>query len=289
MARMPGAEWVGEHGSVLMSEASLNKMCVHTIVGLAPAHPAHLSVRSDGHIFQSRDSRYQSDANWYGNDDVIAIECEDMGPAFPPWGGNPKNVPGFTEAQMWSLANIFVWGYETHGIPIIACPDSKDSSEGIAYHRQGIDGNFLAEGYAYPGRVPGGEIWSKYPGKACPGDRRIKQTQEIIIPRARVLAGLEAPKSQGKEDSMYVRNIGPNGQERWAIVSGKMIMGLSANGMKSAREQAEAGRAAATWIDTPEWDAWVKFRNEEGEVLKAVQTNNALLEQLLRTLAPPQQ
>lgn len=187
---MPGAEWLGEHGNTLMTEASLNKVCVHTIVGYAPAHAAHFSVRADGHIYQSRDTRFRSAANYYGNDDVIAIENEDHGPAFGAWNTNNGHaVPGFTSAQRESIAKILTWAHKIHKIPLVACPDSRDASEGIAYHRQGVDGNFIAEGYAYGGRVAGGEVWTTSPGKVCPGDRRIKQLLELIIPRARVLAG----------------------------------------------------------------------------------------------------
>lgn len=190
MARMPGAEWLGEHGNTAMTEASLNKVCLHTIVGYAPAHAAHFSVRADGHIFQSRDTRFQSAANLNGNDDVIAIENEDHGPAFGNWDTNDgHDVPGFTDAQVEGNARILAWAYKTHKIPLAACPNSKDASEGVAYHRQGVDGNFIAEGYRYPGRVPGGEIWTVSPGKVCPGDRRISQIPRIIQ-RARVIAGL---------------------------------------------------------------------------------------------------
>lgn len=193
MARMPGVEWVGEHGSATMTESSLNKVCIHTIVGNPPAHAAHFSTRADGHIYQSRDTRFQSAANLHGNDDVIAIENDDTGPEYGSWDhNNPKLVPYFTSAQVEAIAKICVWAYRTHGIPLVACPDSKDSSEGIAYHRQGIDGNFIEEGYRYPGRVPGGEVWTNFFGKACPGDKRISQIPAIIH-RARVLAGLENP------------------------------------------------------------------------------------------------
>jgi hypothetical protein len=69
-------------------------------------------------------------------------------------------------------------------------PDSKPESRGIAFHRQGCDGNFT--GYAYGGRVAGGELWSSAYGKVCPGDRRITQLINTILPRARQLAGLSS-------------------------------------------------------------------------------------------------
>lgn len=175
MARMPDAEWVGEH-SPRKPMHRHDVVCVHTIVGRAPAHAAHFSVRGDGHIIQSRDTRYQSAANLYGNPRVIAIENEDHGPGFPAWSGS--NVPPLTTAQVEANAAILRWAHETHGVPLQLCPDSQPTSRGLAYHRQGIDGNFGS--YRYPGRVSGGELWTEHFGKVCPGDRRISQLPMIL-------------------------------------------------------------------------------------------------------------
>lgn len=191
MARMPGAEWVGSsqtHDNGDMRRYDV--VCIHTIVGNPPAHAAHFSTRSDGHIYQSRDTVWQSAANYEGNHRVIAIENDDTGAPFPDWDhSNGKAVPALTPAQLEANAKICAWAYKTHGIPLVACPDSRPTSRGVGYHRQGIDGNFLALGYAYPGRVPGGETWTLHRGKVCPGDRRISQIPQIIA-RARQLAGL---------------------------------------------------------------------------------------------------
>lgn len=172
MARMPGAVWQGEHGSILMARYDI--VCVHTIVGYAPAHAAHFSTKADGTIIQSRDTKYQSGANLDGNYRVIAIENEDHGSAFGAWSGS--NVPALTAAQVSANAAILKWAHETHGVPLQLCPNSRPESRGLAYHRQGIDGNFST----YPGRVSGGEVWSSSFGKVCPGDRRIEQRPEIL-------------------------------------------------------------------------------------------------------------
>jgi hypothetical protein len=150
-------------------------VCVHTIVGYAPAHAAHFSVRGDGTILQSRDTVYKSGANLEGNHRVIAIENEDHGPHFPSWSGS--NVPALTPAQVLANAQILRWAHETHGVPLQLCPNSLPSSRGLAYHRQGIDGNFTD---GYPGRVPGGETWTLSYGKVCPGARRISQLPDIL-------------------------------------------------------------------------------------------------------------
>lgn len=166
MARMPGTQWVGEHGSRLMDRYDV--VCVHTIVGWAPAHAAHFSVKLDGTILQSRDTRFRSAANLNGNHRVIAIENEDGGRWAEP----------LTDAQVAANARILAWAHATHGIPLQLCPDSRPGSRGLGYHRQGIDGNFAT--YRFPGRVPGGEVWSSARGKVCPGDNKIAQLPDIL-------------------------------------------------------------------------------------------------------------
>jgi hypothetical protein len=182
MARMPGTTWVGEHGSRLMDRYDI--VCIHTIVGYAPAHAAHFSVRGDGEILQSRDTRYRSAANLDGNHRVIAIENEDHGKAFNGMKRGPEGLPALTDAQVESNAEILAWVHQTHGTPLVLCPDSRPTSKGLAYHRQGIDGNF-GPGTAHPapGRVSGGEVWTEARGKVCPTDLRINQ-RPLILERA---------------------------------------------------------------------------------------------------------
>lgn len=161
-------------------------VCLHTIVGRAPAAAAHFSTSANGHTWQHRDTNRQSAANYYGNAHIIAIENEDYG--VNGWAGVGPPPP-FTAQQIESIAQICAWANKVHGIPLVACPNSIRGSKGIAYHRQGIDGNFGS--YKYPGRVAGGEVWTTSFGKICPGDNRISQIPQIIQ-RARQIAGLEA-------------------------------------------------------------------------------------------------
>lgn len=191
MARMPGTVWLGEQ-SPETPMTRYDIVCIHTIVGYAPAHAAHFSVKADGTILQSRDTRFRSAANLDGNHRIIAIENEDHGLAF---GGTPKLpewVP-LTDAQVEANAAIAAWCHDEHGIPLQLCPDSKPGSRGLAYHRQGIDGNF-GPGTAYPnpGRVPGGEVWTSSPGKVCPTDVRINQ-RPLILSRAIEITTPEDP------------------------------------------------------------------------------------------------
>lgn len=181
MARMPRTRWLGEHGGTPM--AAYDIVCIHTIVGYAPAHAAHFSVKADGTIFQSRDTRWRSAANLEGNRRVIAIETEDHGDAFGTWNVNDGHaVPALTAAQVAACGRILRWAHEVHGVPLQLCPDSRPGSRGLAYHRQGIDGDFGT--YRYPGRAAGGELWSKSRGKVCPGDRKVAQLPAILTAAA---------------------------------------------------------------------------------------------------------
>lgn len=190
MPRMPGATWLGEH-SPHSAMTRYDIVCVHTIVGFAPAHAAHFSTKADGTILQSRDTAYRSAANLNGNHRIIAIENEDHGPRF---GGTPR-LPAWvplTPEQVEACAKILAWAHRVHGIPLQLCPDSKPGSRGLGYHRQGIDGNF--GGYRFPGRVDGGEVWTSSFGKVCPTDVRIAQLPKILA-RAKALV-------QGDDDDM---------------------------------------------------------------------------------------
>lgn len=193
MATMLGAVWQGaHHDNGVMSRYDI--VCVHTIVGYAPAHAAHFSTNAGGTIFQSRDTAYRSAANLNGNARVLAVENEDHGPSYGSWSGS--NVPAFTNQQIESIAHICAWANATHGIPLVQCPNSRPGSRGIAFHRQGIPGNFAN------GLVPGGEVWSTSAGKVCPGDRRIAQMPQIIA-RARQLAGLDTTPASEEGDPMF--------------------------------------------------------------------------------------
>jgi hypothetical protein len=185
-------------------------VCVHTIVGFAPGGTAaHFTTSAAGAIVQCRDTTFRSVANAEGNHRVIAIENEDMGPRYGPWDTNDGHaVPGFTPEQCESIARICAWAHDAHGIPLELVPDSRPGRRGIAYHRQGINGNFA--GYAFGGRVAGGERWSDARGKVCPGDRRINQLIGTIIPRARELADDEENEMNAAQNAALA--------ELWQVV-----------------------------------------------------------------------
>jgi hypothetical protein len=188
---MPGALWLGEQSpQTPMSRYDI--LCLHTIVGFAPAHAAHFSTAGSGRIMQSRDTRFRSAANLLGNHRVLAIENADHGEQFPSWGGS--DVPVLTDAQVTACGEILAWAHREHGIPLQLCPDSRPGSRGLAYHRQGIDGNFGS--MRFPGRVAGGEKWSSSFGKVCPGDRRIDQRPDVLAVAKDIIGGDQMDKQQ---------------------------------------------------------------------------------------------
>lgn len=202
MPVMPGVQFVPVDKR-LKKMAKPEVVCLHTIVGNPPASAAHFSTRADGHIFQSRDTDFQSGANLNGNHRVIAIENDDFGPEFGPWDtGDGHAVPPFTPQQVEAIARICAWAHKTHGIPLEPCPNSRPGSKGIAFHRQGIEGNFGP--FAFGGIVKGGEVWTESRGKVCPGDARIAQIP-MIIKRARVIAGLDEAELELEEDMQLVK------------------------------------------------------------------------------------
>lgn len=200
MPIMPGVIWKGDQSAKRRMDR-YDVFCIHTIVGYAPAHAAHFSVYADGDIHQSRDTLYASAANLDGNHRVIASENEDHGHRF---GGTPR-LPGWvplTPEQVKANAEIYAWLHREHGIPLQMNPDSRPSSRGLGYHRQGIDGNF--EGYRFRGRANGGEKWTSSFGKVCPTDIRIAQLPDILATARDLIEGDDMALSD--EDKAWIAN-----------------------------------------------------------------------------------
>ena len=215
--RYPGASWqpLGRPSDE-SAMRSHDIICIHTMVGSLAGTDSmferdgfggtesHFGTGGDGACIQWQDLAFSADANLDGWHRVISIENADMGTGFPTWGGS--NVPRFTDAQAARLVDLIAWlcSREAHsacpsdwachqeGIPARMVPDSKPGRRGIAVHRQGIDGAFPSSGLL-GGRVPGGERWSTVRGKACPGDRRILQTANEIVPAVQARLKEEEP------------------------------------------------------------------------------------------------
>lgn len=132
---------------------------------------SHFGVGGDGRIRQWQDLRFRAASDYQGNPFTISIECEDHGVMFPLWSGS--NVPMFTAKQADALEVLLSWLCHRFGLPKKAIGTSCPSERGIGWHRLGID----------PWRYPTCLKWSSSRGKACPGDNRIAQLRNDIIPR----------------------------------------------------------------------------------------------------------
>jgi len=127
---------------------------------------SHFYVAKDGTIEQYMDTEFQSKADYQGNDATISIETQ---------GGlkDAQNEP-WTAAQLVSLARIWQWARDTHGIKNKLATSSRavnDENKGLSYHRLGVPG--------YPTSV-GGVLYSRKSGKICPGNAKIAQIPSIF-------------------------------------------------------------------------------------------------------------
>lgn len=163
---------------------------------------SHFGLAGSGLMDQWQDIAFEADANLDGNDRVISLETADRGETFPPWSGS--DVPAWTQPQVEAIVKWLLWvtSKEAHaacppswlchqvGIPRVLIPDTQPHRRGIGYHRQGID----------PWRHPNGERWSNATGKVCPGDRRIEQLVNVIIPRVQGVPQEDDDMAMSAED-----------------------------------------------------------------------------------------
>jgi N-acetylmuramoyl-L-alanine amidase-like protein len=194
MARYPRAIWKPVErykpgGSSHQAMPNPGRLCYHTAVTSGdslfalfntPGNAvAHFYVREDGRCEQYVDTRAQASANLEGNHDTISVESWDDGGRRRTW----------TSAQAEACAELAAWANKVHRIPLKRLPSSRRGTQGVGWHRLGIDGNFPQRpGELLGGRVPGGEHWSTSFGKVCPFDGKILGIVNDILPRARRIA-----------------------------------------------------------------------------------------------------
>ena len=189
---------------------------------------SHFGLAGDGRLKQWQDLEFRADANNKGNHRCISIETADRGEDFPKWTGG--DVPAWTDAQIEVIVRLLRWLCDTFDIPKQLVEDSRHDRRGIAYHRLGVPhstGKFDAPGG--PWRKPGCELWSTGP-KACPGDRRIAQLKEIVIPRVQA-AGEEEDMPLSKDDLKQIDTLiraalnegTGNGQKDWKATNKRTL------------------------------------------------------------------
>ncbi|OQO89943.1 hypothetical protein B1813_19070 [Saccharomonospora piscinae] len=200
MAIFPAADYqpLGRQTEPRMSSHDI--FCFHTMVGSLAGTDAyfeqggyygvesHFGVGGssdgvrDGYVIQWQDTTYCADANLDGKPTVLSVETSDGGDPDRPW--SPRQID--------ALVDLAVWVCRTHNIPPVLIPDTRPGRRGLAYHRQGCDhsSSYRPRGAPYDQwRVPGGVKWSGVLGKVCPGDVRIRQLVDTVIPRIQAAVG----------------------------------------------------------------------------------------------------
>lgn len=151
---------------------------------LDAAYP-HFMVGRRGNITQYQDTDFLARADLDGNPSSISIETWDGYPGGAPgYWKHGGDVPPWTAEQVAAIIALDAWILAQHPtIPLRLARDSKpgESSMGLSWHRLGIDGDFPKE-WPFHGRRLGGLRYSKAYGKACAGDRRIRQVVDVIYP-----------------------------------------------------------------------------------------------------------
>lgn len=202
-----------------------NILCFHTMVGFLAGtettfrnsqNDSHFGVGGphdpagkDGHVVQWVDTSIRANANRDGSPEIVSIETSD---------GARSPVPPWSEKQLDALVKLGAWVCEKHDIPPVLIDGTKPGTRGIGYHRQGVDKSLAHVAGGWPldqWRVAGGVRWSKSVGKVCPGDARIKQLVNIVIPRIKAeLEGkqkewweMPIPKEELKKIAEAVRDV----------------------------------------------------------------------------------
>lgn len=182
MPRYPGAVWRPIEMQYLsgLKMVAYNRINHHVVAGYGSPwaffnHSGRASstfwVAKSGLVEQYMDTIYRAEADLQGNDATISIETESKGEAW-------------TEAQLAAIIALDAWLMQTHGIPCRIADDSKigASSQGLSWHRLGINGNF--PGGRYRGRLQngGGMLYSTATGKTCPVEPIIDQIYDRVFP-----------------------------------------------------------------------------------------------------------
>jgi peptidoglycan hydrolase-like protein with peptidoglycan-binding domain len=178
-----------------------NRVNLHVTAGVgspyrtfdAPgAASSHFYVSKTGAVEQFVDTDLRAEADLDGNDATISIETEGG------WPGGIANSEPWTPEQVEQLARIYAWTVTTHGIALRLATSSARgaASQGLSWHRLGVDGHFPALPSALAGRAQrgGGMRYSQARGKLCPGDAKIGQVPAVLA-RASALLGAAPPNA----------------------------------------------------------------------------------------------
>lgn len=162
MAKYPGAKWdpIPENGT--QDTINPTQFIVHSVIAPWTADrigeywrdstnlESHFGLGYAGDLNQYIDTTVRADANASANVRAVSIETASNTSGTDPW----------TAAQLEKLVQLGVWLNSTHGIP--AKLPTTWNGTGMGYHRL----------YA---------SWSTS-GTACPGDARVKQFTDYVLP-----------------------------------------------------------------------------------------------------------
>ncbi|MFJ3793910.1 N-acetylmuramoyl-L-alanine amidase [Kitasatospora sp. NPDC090091] len=142
---------------------------------------SHFGLGYDGSLGQFIGTETKADANMYANrraDGTGAVSLESA--------SNLQHTDPWTDAQIAAIIRLGVWLHQQHGIPLRVCRSATDP--GFGYHR------------LFP-------EWSDG-GTACPGDARVRQFHDVIMPGIIAAANGQtppttpAPPAPTEEDDM---------------------------------------------------------------------------------------
>lgn len=160
-------EWRPLPEDKLQPAATIQLVIDHSIVGSAEGAygfflnstnlESHFIIKKNGHIIQLINTDRSADANYHVNRIAISIETED--------NGNPNTDP-WTPEQIEALIWLHDWAVKAH--PKIKRQKAPQPyGEGLGYHSM----------FGAPSE------WTPAAGKTCPGTIRIKQWNNVLLPR----------------------------------------------------------------------------------------------------------
>lgn len=209
----PGAKWrpiarnytprrrTTTRGVILHTTASRTATSMHGWFNSPGANAsAHLHIDVNGKVEQYVDLDHIAWATGSANSSTVAIETQGDG------------TTAWTAKQRAALVKVLAWLCKHYGIPARVMASSLASERGIGWHRLGVDGNFpaLPSHLAGRGQRGKGESWSKYRGKVCPGDARIRQVPGIVADVADALKPKPKPNPKPDVPGWYtVRGVLP--------------------------------------------------------------------------------
>lgn len=154
------------------------------------ARACHMVIGQGGDVGQACDFHESVNGTAAGNGRMITVETWDgLLPATnrSPDGSFGPNDRAWNAQMAERIADIIAWMSMSKaagglGIPIRAMNSTRET--GHAPHRLGVPSAGGAVKIPY-----GPDQWTAWPGKECPGDRRVEQIRGPILTRAAELAG----------------------------------------------------------------------------------------------------